>query len=350
MTFPGAADNNHPFIAHFNNIKTVASTVPANGDVNPYGVAIVPVSTGNLDSGSVLVSNFNNSQNNQGLGTTIVEIDNNHKVKLFASLSEGVLPSPCPGGIGLTTALVALRSGFVVVGSLPTTNGMSPTAMAGCLIVVNSHGTPVAVIAGGGINGPWDMTAVDFGTSAALFVTNVLNGTVMNSPMIVNQGTVLRIMLSTPANGTPSVMGPITQIGSHFEERTDVNALVIGPTGLGIGGNGTLYVADTLQNRIAAIPNALTTTGDAMTGTTVSQNGTLNGPLGLAIAPDGDILTVNGGDGNMVEITPGGQQVATRNVDVSGQGGGTLFGLAIEPNQHGVYLVNDGNNTLGLLH
>lgn len=51
----------------------------------------------------------------------------------------------------------------------------------------------------------------------------------------------------------------------------------------------------------------------------------------------------------MVETTPGGRQVAVKNVDVTGMGGGTLFGLAITPNGRGVYLVNDGNNTLDIL-
>jgi len=53
-------------------ISTIASTVPPNGDVNPYGVAVVPMSMGSLVQGDVLVSNFNNSQNLQGTGTTIV--------------------------------------------------------------------------------------------------------------------------------------------------------------------------------------------------------------------------------------------------------------------------------------
>src|ERR1700758_1011388 len=54
-----------------------ASTVPANGDVNPYGVAFVPPkfpSGGTATTRNILVSNFNNSSNLQGTGTTIVDI------------------------------------------------------------------------------------------------------------------------------------------------------------------------------------------------------------------------------------------------------------------------------------
>src|ERR1700723_3795797 len=54
------------------------STVPSNGDVNPYGVAfapkILPAGSG-LQAGDILVSNFNNSQNLQGTGTTIVRVN-----------------------------------------------------------------------------------------------------------------------------------------------------------------------------------------------------------------------------------------------------------------------------------
>ena len=40
-----------------------------------------------------------------------------------------------------------------------------------------------------------------------------------------------------------------TVVGSHSPERTDLAALVIGPSDLGLGADGTLYVADTLGNR-----------------------------------------------------------------------------------------------------
>jgi hypothetical protein len=345
----GANAANQGFIGNLSNIKTVASTVPANGDVNPYGVAVVPVTAGALEKGSVLVSNFNNSSNLQGTGTTIVEIDSNGKVKTFARIEASSLPGPCPGGVGLTTALVALRSGFVIVGSLPTTNGMAATAQAGCLIVLDRNGNAVSTLSGNGINGPWDMTALDFDISAVLFVTNVLNGAVAANGQVVNEGTVLRIVIATPSFGAPVELAR-TVIASGFAERTDPAALVIGPTGLGFSLDGTLYVADTLANRIAAIPGALIRFNNAGTGSTIFQGGALNGPLGLAIAPNGDILTVNSNDGNMLEITPGGQQVDVKAVDVSNQGAGTLFGLAIAPNNNGVYFVDDGNNTLNLLH
>ena len=340
------------FIGPFNNVQTIASTVPKNGDVNPYGVAVVPVTSGQLVAGDVLVSNFNGHRNLQGTGSTIVEVSPDGSASLFASLDPNKLPGPCPGGLGLTTALVSLSSGWVVVGSLPTKDGSSATMQAGCLIVLDSSGNAVETISGAPINGPWDMTALDAGSTATLFVTNVLNGTVAASPNVVNGGTVVRIGLSVPAAGPPEVTSE-TVIGTGLPERTDPAALVVGPTGLGLSG-GTLYVADSVANRIAAISDALTRTTPT-SGVTVTTGGAVNDPLGLAIAPNGDILTSNGGDGNLVETTPQGRQVAVKMLDTSPappgpNGNGTLFGLAVVPPGSGVYFVDDGTNTLNLLH
>ena len=353
-----SADSRGPFLDRFQTVTSLTSTVPANGDVNPYGIVIVPRSVGSLTRGDLLISNFNNSGNLQGTGTTIDEITPGGTVQPFASIDPATLPGPCPGGVGLTTALVALRSGFVVVGSLPTSDGMSDTAQAGCLLVLDSTGKVVETIAGDPINGPWDMTAVDRGSSATLFVTNVLNGTVAAGGATVNQGTVVRIRLRTHRGSIP-VPTAIDVIATGFAERTDPMALVVGPTGValasgdgnhghGHGDRGTLYVADTVNSRVAAIPDAL----DRMTplsggGDTVSSGLALNGPLGLALAPGGDIITANGGDGNLVETTPAGDQVASKTVDPAGAG--VLFGLAVSRHA-GVYFVDDGDNTLRLLH
>jgi hypothetical protein len=349
---PLLANASGSFIGPLNDLDKIASTVPANGDVNPYGVAVVPRSTGKLIQGHILVSNFNNSTNLQGTGTTIVQIGPGGAFSVFAEINPKT-SGPCPGGVGLTTALAILRTGWVIVGSLPTTDGTSATAKAGCLLVLNKWGRVVETFAGSfngvAINGPWDMTALDLGEVAELFVSNVLNGTVAANGNVVHRATVVRIVLFIPQSGVPHEILR-TVVGSGFAERTDPAALVIGPTGLGLGANGTLYVADTLANRIAAIPGAVFRVTSDGRGTTISQGGAINGPLGLAIAPNGHILETNGGDGNMVEVTPGGLQVAVKTIDTSGQGAGTLFGLAVNPAGTGVYFVDDGDNTLDILH
>jgi len=331
-------------------ISVVASTVPANGDVNPYGIALVTRSKGSLVKGNILVSNFNNSANLQGTGTTIVQIAPDGTVSLFAQIDGSSLPGPCPGGIGLTTALSVLSSGWVIVGSLPTTDGTSARAEAGCLLVLNSKGAVVETFYGSLVNGPWDMTALDSGSSAVLFVTNVLNGSVAGGGKIVHGGTVVRLALDG-LHGKMPILDSITVIGSGFPERTDPAALIIGPTGLGLNASADLlYVADSLNNRVAAIPDPVFRATSAGIGATLTQGGGLNDPLGLTLSPDGLILTVNGNNGLLVETTPDGDQIGQTFLDSSGNppGAGALFGLV--PVGNGLYYVDDATNTLNLFH
>jgi hypothetical protein len=332
------------FIGPLNHTKVVASTVPANGDQNPYGVAVVPHSTGHLQQGDVLVSNFNNKANVQGTGTTIMQVSPGGAVSVFAKINPHL--SGCPGGVGLTTALVVLRNGWVIVGSVPTQNGS--LSGFGCLIVLDSRGVVREAFSGHGIKGPWDMTALDLGSLSELFVTNVLGGIL--GPANLNGGTVQRLIITSGPSDLPRVLAS-TRIGSGFRARTDPAALVIGPTGVGLGPNGVLYVADTLANRIAGIPDAATRFSDDGRGFTVSTGQHLKGQLGLAIAPNGDILTVNSLDGNMVETNPGGAQVAVKTVDTNAGGAGNLFGLAVKPGADAVYFVDDfsADNNLQLL-
>ena len=339
------------YLSHFSKITTIASTVPHNGDVNPYGVFIVRQSIGRLHAGSVLVSNFNNKKNLQGTGKTIVQISPRGHQSLFAQVNPRTLPGSCPGGVGLTTALEVLPGGWVVVGSTPSRNGMAATAKAGCLIVLNSRGQVKETISGNGINGPWDSTAVARGRSAALFVTNVLNGTVAAKGKVVNRGYVQRLTLRLRRFAPPTLTGSVT-IAFGYSQRTDPAAFVLGPTGLGLGRHGRLYVASTLTSRIFAIPNALTRPGSSGPGFVVTMGGFLRMPLGLAIAPIGNVLTVNGGNGRIVETTPAGRQVFSRFLNSTGspRGAGALFGLAVRPGRGGVYFVDDDMNALRLLH
>lgn len=339
------------FLSRFHTITHLTSTVPtsgpAKGDQNPYGVALVSRSVGKLVKGDVLVSNFNNSMNQQGTGSSIVEVSPGGHAHVFA-----VVPRPTKTkAVGLTTALVDLPDGFVIVGSLPAPGGMSANMTAGALTVLNSKGKVVKTISGGDINGPWDMAAVVHHNKATLFVTNVLNGTVKAAGAVVHRGTVVRIRLRVAGGHVKMTSNRV--IATGFGERTDPNALVVGPTGVGLGRNGRLYVADANANRIAAIPSAMTRTSKlGHGGMTVSKGHFINDPLGLTLAPNGDVITMNGGNGKAVEITPAGKQFAKTLV---ANGAGDLFGLAIAPKAAGIYFVNDAGsgpaaNSLELLH
>jgi hypothetical protein len=341
------------FLGRFHAISTLHSAVPqtgsAKGDQNPYGVAVVPRSQGLLVKGDVLVSNFNDSNNHQGTGSSIVEISPSGHFRVFA-----VVPRPTSTpAVGLTTALVALRSGFVIVGSLPAPGGVPSASRAGALTILNASGHVISTIKGGDINGPWDMTAVDHGSTATLFVTNVLNGTVAHKGHVVDGGTVVRIELSIPSGHAPKVTSN-TVIATGFAEHTDPNALVVGPTGVGLGRGGILYVADSNDNRIAKIPNAMTRTSSlGGGGMTLASGGAITDPLGLTIAPNGDVLSFNGANGSVVETTPSGHSAGTKTLVANGAG--DLFGAAIVPGGKGFYFVDDNGsgpaaNSLQELH
>jgi hypothetical protein len=333
-----------PFLDTLHVVTNVSSTVPGNGDLNPYGIVTVPSSVGNLVQNSTLISNFNAKSNLQGTGTTIVQISRSGQLSVFADLS-GSLPGRCPGGVGLTTALTILQGGYVVVGSLPVTKGGTGTPEAGCLIVLNSYGVPVETFAGSLINGPWDLTSVQVPGFAEVFVSNVLNGTVAGGGKVVKKGTVVRLLLALQQGAAPELLQE-TVIGTGFAEQLNSSAVVLGPTGLALGTSGTLYVADNVNSRIAAIPFAIfrfLPLGHG--GHTLTEGGALSSPLGLMLAPNGDVIAVNGGNGNAVEVNPSGQQVANVQMDPLNSAG-DLFGLTLSPSHKGILFVDDGDNTL----
>jgi len=336
---------------------TLTSTITDNGDLNPYAVVVAPVTSGKIQKGDVLVDNFNNTSNLQGAGGTIIDYNpSTRATTLFAKLPQNL--SQCPGGVGLTTAMTMLSSGWVIVGSTPSTDGTTATKGAGCLLVFDSNGRLATIWSGSHINGPWgNMAVIDNGSKATLFVS--MSGydvpgpdkldPATGRPVVVNKATVLRIQLTIPASGPPKVASQ-TVIASGFAQRADKDVFLIGPTGLALIG-GTLYVSDAIENRIAAIPDAPTRTSSAGTGRTVTKGGLLQRPLAIAATADGHILACNGKNGQVVEFDPAsGQQLAAQWIDSnqaqSPPGNGDLFGLAMAPDGSGFYYVEDDVNML----
>jgi hypothetical protein len=341
------------FLAGKTAVTLLGSTTPVNGDINPYAIWPVTETIGSVKAGDVLVDNFNNASNDQGTGTTIVDLHPDGQLSVFAQLPRAI--SGCPGGVGLTTAMVQLKTGWVIAGSLPSANGKIATAGAGCLIVLSPEGKLAGTISGSYLDGPWDETVSDNGKTATLFVTSTLFGVTAASSDTtdVDKGDVVRLTLAESAAAAPRVTAE-TVIGSGFPERPDASAFVKGPTGLALGSSGTLYVASTLGNEITSIPDALTRATSAGTGSTLSKGGQLANPLGLVLAPDGDLLAANSVNGKIVEVSPGGKQVgeyyADDDIGQEPPGNGDLFDVAINQAGTGVLFVNDGTNVLQLLH
>lgn len=301
-----------------------ASTVPSNGDVNPYGVAFIQntflTGKGPLQHGDILVSNFNNKNNLQGTGTTIVDIPaNGGKPTLFF---QGNAP------LGLSTGLGTLQYGFVLVANLPTSDGTSNTAKPGSILVINNQGKLIQTISESAIDGPWDMAVVDNGDRATVYVSNALNGTISRIDFGVNDQGIHQIDRATIASG--------------YMHQGDPAALFDAPTGLVYDRRSDrLFVASTLDNLVFAVPQASTRTSSAGPGYIVYDDSThLHGALAMAEAPNGHLLVTNNdvinADPNqpseIVEFTKDGDFV--KEIPVDPNLGGS-FGLAVQVNDDG---------------
>jgi sugar lactone lactonase YvrE len=287
------------------------STTPANGDLNPYGLAEVPAGfpEGSIKSGQLLVSNFNNSANTQGKGTTIIAVSpGSGKTSLFFAGTPGT-------PLGFSNALAVAEDGFVFAGSVPTSDPGGTAAEPGALLVIDHKGNLVTQLTTPDkINGPWGMAINDQDDRAQLFVSNVLDGTIT------------RLEVSF-AHHSFSVVGTPLTIAHGFAFGTDPAAVVVGPAGLAYDKRrDILYVASELDNEIFALDGAGKTITDLGKGTVVfSDTAHLRGPLGLILATNGDLITANAdpttvtnttaGTSEIVEFTRHGNFVRTFSID-----------------------------------
>ncbi|KWF66165.1 hypothetical protein [Burkholderia pseudomultivorans] len=333
----------------------LVNTVPDNGDQNPYAIAVAPASAGTIQQGDVLVDNFNNAANLQGTGSTIVDYRPSTKqMSLFATIPRDL--QACPGGVGLSTAMTMLKSGWVIVGSTPSNDGTTGTKGAGCMIVLDPHGKVASVWSSPNINDPWgNMAVVDRGDSATLFVSMAGFGVggADGNPPVYKQATVLRLDLDVPA-GKPPAIRQETVVASGLGAQADKGVFLVGPTGLALSGDQQkLYVSDAIGNRIVEIDDPLTRDTSAGVGRPITADGFLRRPLALATAPNGHLLATNALNGQVVEIDPvAGKQLYARWIDTdkaqSPPGNGDLFGIAMTPAGDGFYYVQDDVNTLML--
>jgi hypothetical protein len=333
---PAVAGKPQPFLPGI----IISSTIPGNGDLNPYGVAFVPPgfpSGGPLAPGDILASNFNDSNNLQGTGTTIIKLTPNGLVAPAGNAIAYFQGS----GLGLTTALGVLRRGFVLVGNVPTANGV--IQQPGSLLVINRFGNQKSSITNQ-LNGPWDLTIDDFFDHATVFVSNV------------NTGTVTRLNLAVSSKGVS--VNSATVIAKGYTVMLNPTALILGPTGLAHDTvTDILYVASTADNTIFAVPNASTRStppGGTGTGAIGFQDKHLRGPLALVFAPNGDLITSNGDAVNadptqpseIVEFTKSGKFVSQFNVD-AGEGGAFGIGVAMaSPDTARLAVVDDNANDI----
>lgn len=315
-----------------------ASTAGPLGEFNPYGVVYVPTAVptdGLLQHGNILVSNFNDVNNLQGRGSTIVQITPQGQTLPFYT-------SQVSGERGFTAALGILSNGIVIAGYLPSIDGTPATVQPTGLVFLDRHGVRLGNLTSG-IDGPWGMAINDHGNgSAQVFVSNVLNGTVV------------RLDVSYASNGeSVSVLDTVT-IASGYPHRLDPAAFVVGPAGLALdAAHNTLYLGSEIDLAIFALSSTASTSQG--TGTIVYQDSVhLHGPLDVVLTPNGHLLIANSDGTNVdpnqpseiVEATTTGRFIAQYPVDPNNGG---AFGLAIQYvgwSTYRVAAVNDNQSQL----
>ena len=302
-------------------LPSQVSTIPVNGDTNPYGLAFVPSvfpPSSVLTPGRILVSNFNN-QTTQGLGSTIISID--PRAGRTGLFFQGT------SAIGFTNALAIARAGLVFAGSLPTSGG---TPKPGPLLVLDQNGNVLTQLGSTAlVDGPWGMALNDRGPIAQLFISNIFDGSGSFDGTITR----LDVVLSP---GSITVL-KATTIASGYASQPDSAGVVVGPAGLAYDSNrDILYVAAEGDDAIYALNGAGRATGSLGKGQMIYGDQTvLHGPLGLIIAPNGNLITANadpaafqpGSDASeIIEITRIGKFVREFSIDPNA---GSAFAIAV---------------------
>jgi len=347
----------------------VASVIAANGDRNPYGLAMPPASYTGLSAsgtknvlqpGDLLITDFSNSVGANAGMTILRYTPTTGSMSTFYQDKVGQGP--------VAVAISAQGSPWIANYQPGYTNAADGANTGdGNVIVITPNGTDFPNNAGVIDNssgatfspstsqfaGPWGQAfAVKAGTTTPhFFVTEVETGAVQREDFAPGHFNTESVVTIGQLTSGKNVFDPAGPQGMAYDPSTD-----------------TLYVASTAENRIVAFPNA-TTTQALESPITVYQGSPLNGPTGLAINPiNGDLLTVNQLDNNLIEIAPGLSQttsgetfnagvVATRlldntPVDQTNGTGSALFGLVATKDSNGnllVYYTDSNTNTLNAL-
>jgi hypothetical protein len=325
-----------PILSNLHTQTTIGSTLDPGpgtgaGDQNPYGLAIAPVSAGKLTAGDLVVCNFNDAANVQGNGTTIVVLH----------------PTP-----GATPTRVAQSPSLKGCDAL-TLDGSDAIYTADFVAndapIFTPNGTPASANANPAWSGPFGAifspTGSTFG-SASVFESNATSGTV--SRMDIQSGAVVGV----------------ETIATGFTPNTGVPGSIAGPSGLTYDPNfDQLYVVDGGANRLVAFSHASSIPANGIvvgaTGFTgpsaanariVSANAAIKAPVSAALLVNGDVVVGNTGDNNMLEFTPSGDLVATKNVDPGNAG--AIFGIVAvgtSPANQKIYFNDDNANAVVLI-
>ncbi len=300
--------------------QPIASVVAPNGDRNPFGIAVVPLTEGKMVKGDVLVADFGNVDGTLPGGTSILQINPyTGQTTVFFS------GAPVAGPVGLAINPV---NDAVWVGDYGSAQDGTATndlvISATGALVANFSDTSTANAAS--FLGVWGQ-----GVSQAAGKVSFYYGNAGNATTGTGGGDVWRIdpHPNGPANGQPLNSTYVQIANGQAQTAAGGNATsAAGPQGLVYdNATGSMYETNDASNALYAIPNAATASG-SQTPQVIYQGPALSSPENVVIDPiNGDLLVVNAGNNNLVEISPAGQLVATVDLAPS-QPAGALFGLA----------------------
>jgi uncharacterized protein (TIGR03437 family) len=171
----------------------------------------------------------------------------------------------------------------------------------------------------GSINSPFKMV-IDYSSSPfALYVSDTANNRVLiwKDSVHFRNGDPADLVI-----GQPSLLTNGANVGSPSQTPTATS--LSGPTGLAVNpSDGTLYVADFQNNRVLRYPRPVAQSGqitpDAVIGqvdftssTSAAVNASsLKNPTGLAIGPNGDLFVADSGNNRILEFPAGAGNGAT---------------------------------------
>jgi len=317
-----------PVIGNFKTITTIGSTVdPLNGDRNPHGLTIAPLSGGSIVAGDLIVSNFNDSVNIQGLGSTL---------ELLAPTT-GATPQRLAADPTLTgPSALAIGSTFPWVAALDANDNPIVTDTGAIATSLNNFAW----------TGPFGQAFVAGpSTTAAFYETNA------------NDGSIVRINLTSPFT--------FDKIATGFPVNHGVPGHILAPSGLTYDPQrDILYFVDGAADAVFSLraPGKIKAGGvnftpfvgfsgpSASSARLLSFGFPLNAPISSTLLFNGDLVVGNTGNNDLVEINPFGRAVAVTKVD--GGAAGALFGLVASGTSAAstrVFFNDDNDNTVKVL-
>ena len=321
--------------------RTVASLIAPNGDRDPFGIAVVPLTSGNLTAGDLLVAEFSDQYGTAGAGTTILQVS-----PTTGETSVFFQGAPVAGPVGI--AINPANDG-VWVGDY---GGAADGTAANDLLItptgqLKATYTDATTQGAASLVGVWGQ-----GVSSDNGTVSFYYGNAGDATTGTGGGDVWRLTPhpTGPVNGQP-VNATYVQIANGQGETPAGGdaASAAGPQGFAYAANGTLYETNDADNALYAIPDAATATAP-VTAQVVYRGHALQSPENVVVDPaNGNLLVANANDNRLVEITPSGHVVASLDL-ARHEPAGALFGLAIGTDAAGSPVLYYGNSDTNTLH